>query len=201
MIKLPTLPEKPSFTSRKLTRMADLRDAIKGWVEMFQEPILPSTEVSHQQSSPINQPTDEDKHSRRRSQMGIGDGFNTSSPPAAPSSPNLVPSSPTIGDEEEEEEGPYEEDTLALSTYLTRVVKEEHDIAKSVDLVRWLQWCVDELIANPVLSGMGNEDEKEKEFEARKDLRQRWNNVLKRIKDDVQEAAKSRGVKGELDFG
>ncbi|MCJ1305971.1 deoxycytidyl transferase, partial [Hypocenomyce scalaris] len=45
--------------------------------------------------------------------------------------------------EEFVEEGPYDEDVEALATYLDRVVREEKDMAKAVNVARWLGWLVD----------------------------------------------------------
>ena len=35
MLKLPVPPEKPSFTSRKITELPELREAISLWYEKF----------------------------------------------------------------------------------------------------------------------------------------------------------------------
>ena len=77
---LPPQPKRPTFTSRKLNRLSDLRTALSAWVAEF----------SH-----------------------------------------------------DSDEGPYEEDVAALAEYLRLVVLEEHDIAKAVDVVRWLRLVVD----------------------------------------------------------
>ena len=77
---LPPQPKKPTFTSRKLNRLSDLRTALSAWVNEFSG---------------------------------------------------------------KSEEGPYEEDVAALAEYLRQVVLEEHDIAKAVDVVKWLRLVID----------------------------------------------------------
>jgi DNA repair protein REV1 len=75
-LKLPPPKPKPTFTSRKLTKLPELREALSEWYEAFKE------------------------------------------------------------------ESPYEEDVLALTKYLRRVVLEEKDIAKAVAVANWLSWLV-----------------------------------------------------------
>ena len=73
------------------------------------------------------------------------------------------------------EEGPYEEDVEALVTYLDRVVEEEKDMAKAVNVARWLEWVVDRG------SGQAKSDEQ-------------WRKALNRVEDGVQGAIRSRGL-------
>ena len=73
------------------------------------------------------------------------------------------------------EEGPYEEDVEALVTYLDRVVGEEKDMAKAVNVARWLGWVVDRG------GGQGRSGEQ-------------WRRALKRVEDGVQEAVRNRGL-------
>ena len=199
-IKLPPRPEKPSFTSRKLTRMTELREAIKAWVETAKEPVgNEGIDMYKSTSSPGSSPRSEVDHARRRSQMGIGDGFDVSptakrygiTPHSRPPDAELHDGMVTENDDQDDDNAPYHEDIQALSTYLTRVVKEENDIAKATDLVKWLAWCVEEMV---VVENDAHTTES-------KMLKGRWDRAVQRVKTDVNTAAKEKGIKGVLDFG
>ena len=84
--------------------------------------------------------------------------------------------------EEFKEEGPYGEDVDALVGYLERVVREERDMAKVVEVVRWLGWVVEEVVEE------GDESEKGV-----------WGTAVERVRRGVQEAVKARGL-GEVVF-
>lgn len=73
------------------------------------------------------------------------------------------------------EEGPYGEDVEALVTYLDRVVEEEKDLAKAVNLAKWLGWVVDR--------GDGQQKGAEQ-----------WRRALKRVESGVQGAVSCRGL-------
>ncbi len=47
--------------------------------------------------------------------------------------------------EEFGKDGPYQEDAEALGKYLGRVVKDEGDLSKAVEALKWLGWCVGEI--------------------------------------------------------
>ena len=191
-IKLPPRPEKPSFTSRKLTDMNELREAIKAWVEMFREPVgdpEAETEVVSGRAS-----TPEVEHARRRGPMGVGDGFDVS-PTSRRSGEFLQQRDENeVENADEDEDGPYDEDIQALSTYLARVIKEENDFAKATDLVKWLAWCVDELVS------MDSDVETAVRMTSLKRLRNRWDTAVLGVKTEVTNAASEKGVKGILDF-
>jgi DNA repair protein REV1 len=71
------------------------------------------------------------------------------------------------------DEGPYPEDVGALVKYLSKVVGEERDLNKAVELVKWLQWVVDD------------EDDVEEG---------KWEEHLERVREGVVFAARERGV-------
>lgn len=73
------------------------------------------------------------------------------------------------------EEGPYDEDVEALVTYLDRVVEEEKDMAKAVNVAKWLGWVIDRD------GGQRKGDEQ-------------WRRALKRVEGGVQGAVRSRGL-------
>ncbi|KAA6413051.1 MAG: DNA repair REV1 [Lasallia pustulata] len=73
------------------------------------------------------------------------------------------------------EEGPYQEDVEALVTYLDKVVGEEKDMAKAVNVVRWLGWVIDQG------DGYGKGGEQ-------------WRRALTRVEDGVQGAVSNRGL-------
>jgi DNA repair protein REV1 len=81
------------------------------------------------------------------------------------------------------DEGPYEEDTEALVSYLRRVVGEERDVQKAVGVVRWLTWLHSE--GEGVLES---------------GVRERWDSALENLKGGVQDAVKERGM-SDVDFG
>ncbi|KAK7513032.1 hypothetical protein IWZ03DRAFT_425749 [Phyllosticta citriasiana] len=76
------------------------------------------------------------------------------------------------------DEGPYREDVQALGSYLQKVVGEERDMSKAVDLVKWLVWIV------------GEEELKAKD---------KWDQALDMIKFMVQDAVRARGL-GAVQF-
>ncbi|KAL8826344.1 MAG: hypothetical protein Q9191_003858 [Dirinaria sp. TL-2023a] len=88
--------------------------------------------------------------------------------------------------EEFREEGPYPEDVDVLVTYLTRVVREEHDMAKAVSITKWLWW----MIENP---GDGLSETHESLGT------QAWRLVAMRVQEGVQRAVKERGL-GAVEF-
>jgi DNA repair protein REV1 len=112
-LRLPPLPVKPTFTSRRLSTLPELRGAMTAWVDEFSG---------------------------------------------------------------ENEEGPFDEDVSALSSYLEKVVIDELNLEKAVSVVDWLSYAVN------------NKDM----AEAR--LRTSWANVLKRLQRDVQSAVARRNL-------
>jgi len=75
-------------------------------------------------------------------------------------------------------DGPYDEDVAALVRYLAKVVKEERDMTKAVELVGWVRWCV----------GEGTEGNAG------------WDGAVEKLKKGVNAAAKERGL-GSVNFG
>ena len=69
------------------------------------------------------------------------------------------------------DEEPFKEDVEALVLYLTRVITEERDIAKAVNVVKWLDWVIDHGGGMPF-----------------------WAQSLKAVQDGVQNAMKERGL-------
>lgn len=117
VFRLPPKTPRPTFTSRKLTALPELRDAMGAWYREFAD------------------------------------------------------------------EGPYEEDTEALASYLRRVVGEERDVGKAVAVVKWLAWLHDE--------GQGDLESS---------VREQWDEALASLTRGVQEAIKERGMP-EVNFG
>jgi DNA repair protein REV1 len=73
--------------------------------------------------------------------------------------------------EEFNDEAPYQEDIEALVTYIRRVIIEERNMAKAVDVVKWLEWVAEE-----------------------GDVMHLWAEALKLVQDSVQLAAAERDV-------
>jgi len=82
------------------------------------------------------------------------------------------------------DEGPYEEDVEALGKYLREVVGMERDMGKAVAVVKWMVWVVEEMSAEEGLSA---------------DVREAWDEALRKVKDSVQEAVADRGLR-EVEF-
>ncbi|KAG8629637.1 hypothetical protein KVT40_003502 [Elsinoe batatas] len=80
---------------------------------------------------------------------------------------------------------PFEEDVTAIVEYLQKVIKEERDLDKAVRVVKWLAYVV--------------ESEGEGKWEG-DEMMTRWDAVLARLKDGVQQAVKDRGL-GRVDLG
>ena len=76
-----------------------------------------------------------------------------------------------------DDEEPNEDDVEALASYLKKVVIEELDMAKAVDVVKWLMWVVDQ-------------DDK---------LGPLWTKALEQVKEGVQSAIMKRGL-GKVTF-
>ena len=75
--------------------------------------------------------------------------------------------------EEFRDEGPYEEDTVALVRYLQEVIKDEKDMAKATAVVKWLGWLIEEDEAGEV---------------------EIWTTTLRQVREGVQAAIKDRGL-------
>ncbi|QDS71682.1 hypothetical protein FKW77_008090 [Venturia effusa] len=116
VFKLPARKPRPTFTTRKISALPELRDAIEQWALEFRD------------------------------------------------------------------EGPYREDTDALGTYLSRVVRDEGDIAKAVDAVKWLGWLVEE------------------ELVERGDATGSWQAAVEVLRGCVRDAVGERGL-GMVGFG
>ena len=80
------------------------------------------------------------------------------------------------------DEGPYDEDVVALVKYLRDVVVEERDLGKTVAVVEWLGWLVEE--GEPMLE---------------QNVGEAWRAALRRVEDGVQAAAGERGL-GKIAF-
>ena len=76
------------------------------------------------------------------------------------------------------DDGPHPDDVAAMERYLRRVVLEERDLGKVVDLVRWIGWLVDE--------GEGDGTEI-------------WRRALEGMKEKVQGAVQERRL-GRLEL-
>ncbi|KAK4991430.1 deoxycytidyl transferase [Elasticomyces elasticus] len=83
--------------------------------------------------------------------------------------------------EEFSDEGPYEEDVVALVKYLIAVVVEERDLSKAVSVVKWMGWVID---------GDGRADV---------GVREKWEQAIVKVKHGVQQAVRERGL-GEVDL-
>lgn len=89
---------------------------------------------------------------------------------------------PRIAEQELADEcGPYDEDVEALGAYLAKVVTVELNMDKAASVVRWITWLVEEL-----------EEEGQK---------RPWRPALERLRGVVQDAVRSRGLLGDIDFG
>ncbi|KAI1083281.1 impB/mucB/samB family protein [Whalleya microplaca] len=76
---------------------------------------------------------------------------------------------------ETKDEGPHRGDVEMLEKYLVRVVLEEKDMDKALKLIRWLDYLMDE-------------DESDSPG------KQAWQGVIRDIKQEVQKAARARGL-------
>lgn len=76
--------------------------------------------------------------------------------------------------EEFSKEGPYREDVAALTRYLASVVLEECDIDKAVNVVKWIQWVVDQARAD--------------------ESRSKWDGALNKARETVNQALGTRGL-------
>ncbi|KAI0842870.1 impB/mucB/samB family protein [Hypoxylon sp. FL0890] len=85
---------------------------------------------------------------------------------------------------ETRDEGPHQRDVRMLEKYLVRVVLEEKDMDKVLKLVKWLVYLVED-----------NGGDTETEYRG-KDA---WLEAVKQVKQEVQNAVKSRGL-GPLDM-
>jgi DNA repair protein REV1 len=83
--------------------------------------------------------------------------------------------------DEDEGEGPYPEDAVALGKYLGKVVTEERDMAKAVSVVKYLVWVVRDRIAP------GGK------------LQDAWEEAVNVVMDGANAGAKERGL-GRLNF-
>lgn len=141
-LHFPPPPPKPTFTSRKLSSLPELREALGEWYGSFRT------------------------------------------------------------------EGPFDEDVDALAKYLRRVILEERDVAKAVAVAQWLAW---------LMQGVDNDDEDDGPHESddsddgqnrdtdsrisgQKPLVESWKGALQKIRDEVNEAVRERGL-SPVDFG
>lgn len=128
LLSFPPRPAKPTFTSKKLSSLPELREALSEWHSSF------------------------------------------------------------------ETEGPYEEDVEALAKYLQRVIVEEKDIAKAVDLARWLAW----LIGDNPNSAAEQDSPRRADEDSPQDKEDQpsvsWNTALAKVRDDINGAIKERGL-------
>ena len=75
------------------------------------------------------------------------------------------------------DEGPYDEDVGALINYLGKVVAEERDLAKAVNVVKWAAWVAEDLGDD----GAAVDGSK-------------WEMAIERMKEGVKGRAKERGL-------
>jgi DNA repair protein REV1 len=75
------------------------------------------------------------------------------------------------------DEGPHDEDVKAMERYLRRVILEEKNIAKAVDVVKWIIWVIDD-------------DEEEAKG------KMAWKGALDGVEEQIQKAVKERGIGG-----
>ena len=75
------------------------------------------------------------------------------------------------------DEGPYEEDVVALVKYLRKVVLEERNLSKAVGVVKWIDYLV------------SDEADMDESF-----AQQAWKEALTTIQDGVLKAGKERGL-------
>jgi DNA repair protein REV1 len=80
------------------------------------------------------------------------------------------------------DEGPYNEDVVALVKYLRKVILEEKDIDKAVSMVKWIDYVISD------------------EAEDERFSREPWEDALAKIKNGVIKAGKERGL-GRVSFG
>ena len=88
--------------------------------------------------------------------------------------------------EEFKEDGPYPEDVDVLVTYLTRVVREERDMAKAISIIKWLWWMIE------------NPQDDLPETRERPGINA-WKKVAIIVQEGVQGAVKERGL-GAVEF-
>lgn len=119
-LQLTPRPAKPTFTSKKLTELPELRGAIDEWFGEFAS------------------------------------------------------------------EGPYEEDVDVLIDYLRKVIQEEQNMAKAVDLGKWLAWVINEAercnVGQELTKGL-----------------ERWKSALRKVREGLQNAVRGRGL-GRVDL-
>ncbi|OTA97954.1 hypothetical protein M434DRAFT_64650 [Hypoxylon sp. CO27-5] len=85
---------------------------------------------------------------------------------------------------ETSDEGPHQRDVKMLEKYLVRVILEEKDMDKVLKLVKWLVYLV---------------EDSEGDTETESPGKDAWREVIKQVKQEVQNAMKSRGL-GPLDI-
>ncbi|KAI0117366.1 DNA repair protein [Daldinia grandis] len=146
--------------------------------------------------------------SKRTSDIGSGSGNGEQEPGALPDGQTRLrfnPRPPKVGftsnglttlpeirdmlnvwHRETRDEGPHRRDAEMLEKYLVRVVLEEKDMDKAAKLVRWLDYLVEDS------DGDGGE---EMEYRGK----ETWREVVGRIKMEVQNAVRERGL-GPLDI-
>ncbi|KAL1956510.1 hypothetical protein VTO42DRAFT_7073 [Malbranchea cinnamomea] len=122
-LKLPPRPAKPTFTSKKLSALPELRDALSQWYDEFRD------------------------------------------------------------------DGPFEEDVMALSKYLRRVVVEERDIAKAVAVANWLAWLLRE-----DSSSSSSLPVPEQGVDGPSASRDSWRRALETVRGEVSGAVEERGL-------
>lgn len=74
------------------------------------------------------------------------------------------------------DEGPYEEDVIALVKYLSRVVVDEKDMRKAVGVVQWLEYVIEDAADGRELEG------------------KKWCSAVITVKTGVCKAARERGI-------
>ena len=112
---LPARAEVPTFTSRKLSSIEELREAMVAWVREFSSTAKDEAETPSPEAE-----AEAEAESEAESEAG-GEK------------------------EEGEASGPYPEDVEVLATYLGKVVTLEGNMEKAVNVVKWIEWLVGEL--------------------------------------------------------
>lgn len=97
------------------------------------------------------------------------------------------------GNGDSTEDGPFVKDVRVLSGYLGRVVREERDIAKAVDVARWLGWLVSDEVRDGGKEEGGTQGKVEGKQED-EDARVSWKKALKMVRAEVSAAVEERGL-------
>ncbi|KAI0845148.1 DNA repair protein [Daldinia vernicosa] len=193
----------------------DVQDLDPEFLAELPEEVRQEVIADHQRRRRVRSALDLSKHNqnnKRNSDIGSGNGngngeqepgaallpngqtrlrFNPR-PPKVGFTSNGLTSLPEIRDmlnvwhRETRDEGPHRRDAEMLEKYLVRVVLEEKDMDKAAKLVRWLDYLVED---------SGGDGGEEMEYRGK----ETWREVVGRVKMEVQNAVRDRGL-GPLDI-